>query len=466
MITCFVALISEKSIEKIIECRKGVLLISVFVFFSAILQAQSDNDSLSENITLQDCINYALENNPSVQISTLDQEITTRNIRHALSGWYPQITASADLQHYIKQPVSIFPNLTNPSVPERLITIGVANTSTLTLSANQNLYTTGLLFASKTAKNMHKLAYENTESVKINLIVNVSIAFFGVLLAEEQLNIINEDVFRLRQDYENAYSLFKEGLTNLIDYKQALISLNNALAQRKNAEETILANYAYLKEQIGYPVEKKLNITYDTDALLGSVMVDTSIILVYDNRIEYKILQTNMRLQHSQIGYYKWLFLPSFSAFINYNLVYQNDTLSHLYRRDFPNSQVGITFSFPLFQGTAKWQYYQRARVQYKQLELSAVNLKNQINTEYIQAISDYKGNLKTLNTSDENVKLATEIYNTVKYQYEKGIVSYLEVIVAEASLRDSQLNFLNSLFTVLVSKVNLDKALGEIKVK
>jgi outer membrane protein TolC len=52
-----------------------------------------------------------------------------------------------------------------------------------------------------------------------------------------------------------------------------------------------------------------------------------------------------------------------------------------------------------------------------------------------------------------------------VKFQYDKGTKAYLEVIVSETDLRTAELNYLNILFQVLTSKLDLEKASGEIKV-
>ncbi|SMB99382.1 hypothetical protein SAMN00120144_0166 [Hymenobacter roseosalivarius DSM 11622] len=50
-----------------------------------------------------------------------------------------------------------------------------------------------------------------------------------------------------------------------------------------------------------------------------------------------------------------------------------------------------------------------------------------------------------------------------MKLQYDEGIKTYLEVIVAETDLRTSQLNYYNSLFAVLASKLDVERALGTI---
>jgi outer membrane protein TolC len=68
------------------------------------------------------------------------------------------------------------------------------------------------------------------------------------------------------------------------------------------------------------------------------------------------------------------------------------------------------------------------------------------------------------LRIAKRNITLAKDIFNTVKLQYDKGIKAYLEVIVSETDLRTAELNYLNMLFQVLTSKMDLEKALGDIK--
>jgi len=90
--------------------------------------------------------------------------------------------------------------------------------------------------------------------------------------------------------------------------------------------------------------------------------------------------------------------------------------------------------------------------------------LKSEISSEYVSALSGYVSNLNELKVAKNNITVAKEIFNTVKYQYDKGIKAYLEVIVSETDLRTAELNYLNILFQVLTSKMDLEKALGDIK--
>jgi len=106
-----------------------------------------------------------------------------------------------------------------------------------------------------------------------------------------------------------------------------------------------------------------------------------------------------------------------------------------------------------------------KAKLQYQRLELGMDYLKSAISSEYTQALAGYKSSLNELKVAKNNVAVAGEIFNTVKLQYDKGIKAYLEVIVSETDLRTSELSYLNILFQVLTSKMDLEKASGDIKI-
>ena len=74
-----------------------------------------------------------------------------------------------------------------------------------------------------------------------------------------------------------------------------------------------------------------------------------------------------------------------------------------------------------------------------------------------------YKGNLANYEALKENVQLASEVYNVIRLQYQQGIKTYLDVIIAESDLRSSQLNFYAALYQLLQSKIDVQKALGTL---
>jgi outer membrane protein len=443
----------------------GILTTNILFSISNILLAQEHIDTLTANASLSDCIRYALLNQPVVKQSKLEEDINDQDVKIALSDWLPQINSSANIQHYYKLPVSYFPNLANPTGPEIPLAVGVANTSLFQVTGSQVLYDNDVFLASRTARYYRKKASLTTQGNKIDVVVSVSKAFYDVLITRQELNLLVEDIQRLERNLKDAYSQYQSGISDKIDYKRATIALNNSIAEKKNAEESIKAKYEFLKQLMGYPPEQDLTISYDSSSMVKDVLMDTAQILQYNSRVEYQLLQTRLVIQKSIENYYKFAYFPSLSGFANYNRAFQNANFQDLYVKSFPNYSIGATFTFPLFEGIKRAHQAKRARLQYELLALDTVILKNQFNTEYSQAIALYKSNLTAFKLAKENVTIANEIFDLVKLQYNRGIKAYLEVIVSESDLRSAEINELNALFRVLSGKLDVQKALGNISV-
>lgn len=437
-------------------------LIVILVQFAK-LYAQDSSSNPAAGYDLDQCIRYAFKNQPQVKQLMLNEKIARQDMNIAISDWLPQINSSASLSHYLKQPVVIFPNFNDPSAEKIKVTTGVVNNSPINFSASQIIFDNSVYIAGKSSKYYNERARQTTQEALINLVMNISKTYYSVLLARQQLKIYNEDIDRLNQSLKDAYAQYQNGTTDKIDYKRATISLNESQARKVVATEQIDARLSALKDLIGYPVDSVLTLAYDSASLEQDILVDTLQGPVYQNRIEYQLLQTNLVLQKSNVQYYKLAYLPSLSGFANYNLVYQNDQFRDLYKESFPNSTLGLTLSFPIFEGNKRAFELKRARLQYDNTALDTINLKQRISADYTQAMATYRSSIYAYRLAVENIDIAREVYNTVKLQYDQGIKSYLEVIVSETDLRSAQINSLNALFVVLSSKLDVEKALGKI---
>ncbi len=416
-----------------------------------------DNRNLSSNATLDELINFALSNMIEVKQAKIDQEIAEREIASALSGWFPQINANGNLSHFIQLPTAY--------INGQNIAMGQKNTSSLTFQADQAIINPGLFQASKAAQFIRQQNTLNLENTKINTVVDVSKAYYDILTSEEQINIINENIVRIQRQYTDANARYETGLVDKIDYKRAQISLNNANAQLKSALEIRKYKYDYLKTLLGLNPTDGLNLSFVGQDMEANVLLDTSELVQIANRVEYRQLKNLQDIQKLNTQYQKWNYLPRLSAFANYGLNYRNNAFADLYGNNFPQSSVGLTLSIPIFQGTKRVQEIRKSELQETRLEMDLENLENQIGAQYSAAMASYRANTIEWRNAKDNMDLSEEVYNTIKLQYDAGLKTYLELMTAETDLKTSQLNYLNSLYAVLASKLDIQKALGTVDI-
>ncbi len=429
-----------------------VLLVFLYLF-PLDSSAQTTKDSVLANVTISNCVQYAIKHQPAVQQSLLNEQITNETIKIKLSQWFPQLNFNFSLQNN--------PELLTAYSNGTYFTSGTYNSSGLGLGVTQNIFNNDLLLAKTTASDVRKEAGQETINNKINTAAAVSKAFYDVLLTQKQADVVDEDIARLKRSLRDAYNQYQSGIVDKTDYKRATISLNNSTAQRRQIQSEIVAKYAYLKEQMGYPDSLSLSLQYDTTQIEKDAVIDTTMGVNYDSRIEYQTLQTQKRLYAANVKYYKWSYLPTVSAFGGYNLGYLNNQFSKLYNDAFPNSVIGVQLSVPIFQGGKRTYEVKQAQEQLQIADINITALKNNINSQYAQAMAEYKGNLANYLALKDNVALATDVYTVIRIQYQQGIKTYLDVITAESDLRSSQINYYTSLYQLLQSKIDVQKALG-----
>ncbi len=409
--------------------------------------------------TLEDCIRYALKNQPALRQSAIDESIAKADNGIALSSWLPQVSGTANLQHYFQLPTAFSNTSTGPVA----VSSGVYNYSIPQITATQTIFGTDALLAVKASKLNNLQARQNTTNVKIALVAAVTKAFYDLLLSFEQISVYGEDTARLHKNKLDAYNRYVAGISDKVDYKQASISLNNSLSQLKTANENEQSKYAVLKQLMGMRSDDVLNVAWDSARMMQEVYIDTSATLRFEKRIEYQQLQTIKRIQHETTKYYQMGFLPSLSLFYNYCHEFEDNKFSDLYGRAYPYSLAGLQLNIPIFSGFKRTENIHKAKLLEQRTDWDEVYLKLAIFTEYRQALSNYKSNLYYMHTQSENAAMAREVFNIVKLQYREGIKPYIDVIVAESDLQSSEINYLNALFHLLESKTDLEKAMGDI---
>ena len=123
-----------------------------------------------------------------------------------------------------------------------------------------------------------------------------------------------------------------------------------------------------------------------------------------------------------------------------------------------------MQLSLPILEGGKRIQEIEQASLELKRYNYNIISLRDSINTEYISALGEYKSSLNNYNILKTNLDLARDVYNTIQLQYKSGIKTYLEVITAETDLRTTQANYNNALFQLLSSKLDMQRALGNIQ--
>ncbi len=437
-----------------------LFFLAVFLKAATAAYGQHGTDP-APSFTLADCISYALKHQPNVNQSKINIAVARTTNKINLSGWLPQVNLSGNLIHYNTLPTTFISDSLGGA--PRTSHTGVVNTFIPEASATETIFNPQLLYAAKSAHLYIDQAKQISDSTQIYIVANLSKSFYNLLLTLEQINVLKEDTARLNRNVMDTYHQFEGGIVDETDYDEAVITLNNSLAQLRQQVENVTPQYSVVKQLMGYPPEQQFNVSFDTLQMMQDIVFDTGRVLDYEKRIEFQQIQTAKKLQHQLTNYYGAAFLPTVSAFYNYYYEYENNTTADLFSNAYPYSYGGLSFNIPIFTGFSRVENVHKSRLQEQIVDWAEVNLKSQMYTEYTSAMANYKANLYNWGILKDNVNRAKNVYRIVSLQYKQGIVAYLNMIVAESNLIAAETGYTNALFQLLSSKVDLEKALGDI---
>lgn len=441
---------------------------TLFCFLTTLCFAQEPSVGSIHRFNLQECIDYAYRHQDSIKNSKLDIESAGYSVKEAIGMGLPQVSGTASLQDFLQIPTQLLPGefFGQPGtfIPIRF---GVKYQSSLALNINQILFDGTYLVGLSASKTYKELSQRNLQRTKISTTVAVTKAYYQVLVGEEQIKLIDANLAQLKQQLNETTQLNKQGFTEKIDVDRLSVLYNNLETDRNNSIRMLALGYQVLKFQMGMPLQDGL-ITQDkieNIQIEQVVMATEADSTAYLRRVEYHLLETAKALNELQVKRLKNENLPKLSAFGSHSPSFQHDSFKKLFDKSYPSTIIGLTLNVPIFSGFQQLNKIRQAKIEVLKSLNNLNAAKNGINLQIDQAQTDYQNGLESFNNQKRNRALAQEVLRVSKIKYEEGVGSSLEVTQAQTALQESENNYIQALYAVLISKVDLDAALGTIDI-
>lgn len=438
--------------------------LTLIICFCFGLSAKAQQADTVAALSLTQAIDYAQNHQVSILNARIDEDIAKNTVKQTIGIGLPQLSGNANFQDFIKLPTSLLPGeffgKPGTQIP---VQFGVKYQSSVGLELNQLLFDGSYLVGLQASRTYKELSNKNLTRTRIETAVAVTKAYYSVLVSNEQLKLIDANLDRLRKTLSDTEAMFKNGFVEKIDIDRLTVLKNNLETERENVIRLLALNVNLLKFQMGMTINSRLTLTDSITSLQADQAVIASDSSAYRNRIEYSLLETQKKLNQFDLKRYKSQFLPSLSAFGNTSQSFQSNNFSELYGTNFPSTIIGLRLSVPIISGGIKLSQVRNAKLAILKTQNDLVNLQNGINLEVDQAQTTYLNSLKSLDNQKRNMELAQEVLRVSKIKYEQGVGSSIEVTTAETSLKESQNNYINALYDLMINRVNVDKALGKI---
>lgn len=426
-----------------------------------------------DTFSLEEAVRYAIEKNLNVKNAQLESIAAEAKIGETRAIGLPQISASFNYTNNVIiqrmfVPANIFDQSIPSDAPPIAMEFGIKHVGMGSATLNQLLFNGSYFVGLKAAATYRELAQKGIHQSAVSVAEAVHKAYYSVQVAERQAEILDLNIARLDTMMRETRILNETGFVERIDVDRVEVQKNNLVTERQKVSNLIELSKALLKYQMGMPQDSNISLT---DPLNPNLNLDEYKRLtqgedkaVYSNRIEYSLLETQGKLAELDIQNVRAGYLPVVSASLGYGHNAGNPTFSGLWSNKwFNNAAFSLNLQIPIFDGLSKHYQLQQKRIALDKIANNQTLLEQTIDLEVKQANISITNVLETLVTHQRNIDLANEVVRVTKIKYREGVGSNIELINAESSLKEAQTNYFAALYDLLITKVDLMKARGEL---
>lgn len=448
----------EKSVKK-------TAVVLMLILSGSLFAQQAEKKSFS----LREAIDFALNNHPNLKNAALDLQIAGLKQKEIRGMGLPQISGSFDVKDYIEIPTSLIPGEIFGGAPGSFIPVrfGTKYNATGGFQASQILFNSDYIVALESSRTFTELSQKSIEYSKQDIITAVSKAYYGVLINNERIKLIDANIAKLKKLHDETEILNQNGFVEKIDVDRLTVSYNNLLTEKAKITKLLVVAESLLKFQMSLDLKTPITLTekLETDKL-PLITFPEGETFNYGQRIEYSLLESQKTINEFEIKRNKLSYLPNVFLYGSLNTQAQRNKFDFFDtgQKWFPIALVGVTVSVPIFSGGQKYYKIQQSKLNLLKTENSMANLEAAIDLDLQVAKTTYQNAMSSIEMQKTNMELSENIFSVAKVKYEQGVGSSIEILNAETAMKEAQTNYYNALYDLYIAKIDYEKASGTLK--
>lgn len=420
-------------------------------------------------LSLQDCIDYALKNSAAAKNARLDVALQKAQNAEVTGQALPQISAEGKYTRFIDVQQQFLPStFLNPSAPFEWVPFAFSpkQMSQGAINASQLLFNGSLFVALQARNTLMLLAEQNADMKAEDIRYNVQKAYTGLLIARRQKELMNSSIGLLRNTTRDLEVTYENGLIEKIEVNRMQVQLSNLQSDSIGLNSMIEVSEKMLKFTMGMDLNTPIVLTDDnmidnTDAASAILLREEN----YESRLSYQLANTALKLQQYDLKRYRFEGIPTLAAFGSAGYNRAGDKITDLTNKPYPGfSLVGLQLNVPIFDGLQRRNRVKAAKLKVEKAENDLANAKLGIDFQTKSARVTLSNAIQTVESRKRTMDLANSVLDLSKKKYQAGVGSNQDVVLAQSDYLQAQNNYFSALQSVFNAQADLQKSLGLLK--
>jgi outer membrane protein len=358
---------------------------------------------------------------------------------------------------------------TSGTVPPALATIlpssstGTVRQATIQLA--QPLYDATARAEKRQLHLQSELAQTQFDQTQRNLAQRVAEAYFGVLLAEEALRVVQAEKAALGLQRDRAQARFEVGRGKVTDLQEARARYDQVLAKEIAAQSTLELRRAQFQETTGVPAQGLAMLpagfapsSPEPDSLSAWQAKGE------DHSTAVRVKRSELEMMNAEVGKHRLAARPTLNLVAGYTIKAQSGGLSPLVAPDNDRtSVVGLQLNVPLYAGGAidsrQRESLARQRQAEQDLEAARRDMRLQVQDGYLSV----KTGMSRVVSLGQSLLSARTSLEATMLSRDVGTRTEPDVLDAQQRMFSVELDLAQARFDYLLGRIRLAAAAGEL---
>lgn len=433
-------------------------LMTVVAVLAAILPtaAKAQESTPTMHITLDKAIELALSENPTMKVAEKEIELKEVSKTEAWQNLLPTVSINGTVAYNIKVAEI------KTSMGSFKMGMDDSNTWNGALQVALPLYAPAVYQTMSLTKNDLQLAVEKSRGSKIDLIEQVTKAYYQLMLAQDSYNVLNENYKLAETNFNIVNAMYEQGLVSEYDKISAEVQKNNAWPSVVSGKNAVELAKLQLRVLMGITANVNLVIDDNLDNYVTEMAQATNGEIDLANNSSLRQIDLQGELLNRQRKLLKTSFMPTISLVGSYQYQSMSNTNWEVHNFNWSNaSSLTLSLSIPLYKAS-NFTSLKSNKIQQYQLAETRINTERMLRMQAQSYIDNMTASAEQLESSKKAVELAEKGLEISQKRYDVGKGTILELTNSQVTLTNTRLSYNNTIYDYLVAKSGLNKVLGK----
>ena len=431
------------------------VLVTAFVTIMIFCLAGS---AMAEQLTLDDCIELALEKRASIIRARGTEVSAAAGQRSALGAFLPQIRGSYS---YTKgKQTKIDPGF---GIDNEITEQEYGPSKTLGVSANWTIFDLSNIFDVAAAKASHARAELDIIASEQDLIYAVKVSFYAYLASKDNVETQQDAVARAEEQLKLIESKFELGSAAKSDVLKQKVQFGNDRLALLKAENAVTNAVAMLAYTVGLDPREDHQFSADYNAREYEGSLDEAINFGVSHNPSLLAQQKSIDWSNRTLKSSKATYLPSLRLNGSWSKFNGTERFPEVSTYSYQNRNWGFSIGLNIFDGFFREKRVADARVNYNNARADFSDLRNRTVRDIKTGYNDIDQFKEQKSVSEENVAAADEDLKITQEKYNLGAATILDLLDAQVSLKRAQVSLISVDFDLNLAIARLEKSMGKM---